>query len=154
MTNWTQASKMLNIVIAKKEHMTTTRTTASQEWASAAMLLRKANLALAAKLTPKQKKIDLNKNGKVDGDDLKKLRNEKAAYERAYYPQAKADFSAEARSFTKNMNQAAKLFNELKSAVRRNPGDIQLSLQMREANDHMERVVSALYETNEESFYG
>ena len=28
-------------------------------------------------LTAKQKKIDLNKNGKVDGDDLKKLRAKK-----------------------------------------------------------------------------
>jgi len=31
-------------------------------------------------LTAKQKKIDLNKNGKVDGDDLKKLRAKKEEY--------------------------------------------------------------------------
>ena len=31
------------------------------------------------KLTPKQKKLDINKNGKIDAEDLKKVRDGKLA---------------------------------------------------------------------------
>lgn len=37
----------------------------------------KPKVTAQEELSPKQKKIDLNKNGKVDGDDLKKLRQKK-----------------------------------------------------------------------------
>jgi hypothetical protein len=37
-------------------------------------LLATTHLEAADELTPKQKKIDLNNNGKIDGDDLKRLR--------------------------------------------------------------------------------
>ena len=36
-----------------------------------------AALLEASSLTPKQKKLDLNKNGKIDGSDLAKLRAKK-----------------------------------------------------------------------------
>ena len=51
-------------------------------------------------LTAKQKKIDLNKNGKVDGDDLKKLR-------------AKADKSEEVKEELSLAERAAKHISDM-----------------------------------------
>ena len=37
----------------------------------------KSRLSATCELTPKQKKLDVNKDGKISGDDLKKIRDGK-----------------------------------------------------------------------------